>query len=308
MAGGRDGSAVGATVEGRAGNGAASRETAGSSYAGREERNIPMKRALAFLLALTALGVAFAQTPANPRIRLATTTSTQQSGLLDAILPVFEKETGYRVDVVAVGTGASLKLAQNGDADVVLVHARALEDAFMAAGWGLERRDVMYNDFVVLGPADDPAGVAQATSAVDAFERIYKAGSLFVSRGDNSGTDVKEKDLWKAASLAPKGDSWYREAGQGMAQVITMADQIGGYTLSDRATWLAMADKSRLKILNQGDKLLFNPYGIIVVNPAKWPSTNVAGAEALSKWITGKEGQSLIAAYKIKGGQCFFLY
>lgn len=267
-----------------------------------------MKRALALLLSLVALGSLVAQTPApaNPRIRMSTTTSTEQTGLLDAILPIFEKETGYRVEVVAVGTGAALKLAQNGDADVVLVHARALEDAFMAAGWGLERRDVMYNDFVLLGPASDPAGVAQSSGIVDAFGRIFKSGSIFVSRGDNSGTDVKEKDIWKLASLAPKGLGWYREAGQGMAQVITMADQLGGYTISDRGTWFAMQDKVQLKILSQGDKFLLNPYGVIVVNPAKWPATNVDGAKAFAVWITSAEGKALIAGYKINGGQCFF--
>jgi tungstate transport system substrate-binding protein len=266
-----------------------------------------MKRLLALLLVLLSLS-AFAQTPKQPRLRLATTTSTEQSGLLAAILPVFEKETGYRVEVVAVGTGASLKLGQNGDADVVLVHARALEDAFMAAGWGLDRKDVMYNDFIVLGPAADPASLAASTGAVDAFSRIFKTASVFVSRGDASGTDVKEKDLWKAAGLAPKGLAWYREAGQGMSQVIMMAGELDGYTLADRATWLAMKEKSKLRILAQGDKLLFNPYGIIVVNPAKWPATNVDGAKALSDWITGPEGRALIAGYKIGGEQCFYLY
>lgn len=267
-----------------------------------------MKRLLALFFSMATLLAVFAQSPAQPRLRMATTTSTEQTGLLDAILPVFEKESGYRVEVVAVGTGASLKLAQNGDADVVLVHARALEDAFMAAGWGIERRDVMYNDFVLLGPAADPAKVAQSSGILDAFSRIFAAGSPFVSRGDNSGTDVKEKELWKAAKLSPKGMAWYREIGQGMAQDITMADQIGGYTISDRGTWLAMQDKAALKILSQGDRSLLNPYGIIVVNPAKWPSTNVEGARALSAWITGPEGRSLIEGYKISGGQCFFLF
>lgn len=267
-----------------------------------------VQRALSLLLSLLALGSLAAQTPApaNPRLRMSTTTSTEQTGLLDAILPVFEKETGYRVEVVAVGTGAALKLAQNGDADVVLVHARALEDAFMAAGWGSERRDVMYNDFVLLGPASDPAGAARAQGIVDAFNRISKAGSVFVSRGDNSGTDVKEKDIWKLAGLAPKGEAWYREAGQGMAQVITMADQLGGYAIADRGTWFAMQNKVQLKILSQGDKFLLNPYGVIVVNPAKWPEANVEGATAFAAWITSAEGKALIAAYKINGGQCFF--
>ncbi len=272
-----------------------------------------MKRVAAFILSVLVVSAfvsqsAFAESPKNPRLRMSTTTSTEQTGLLDAILPVFEKETGYRVEVVAVGTGAALKLAQNGDADVVLVHARSLEDAFMAAGWGIERKDVMYNDFVLLGPASDPADVAHSTGIGDAFSRIYATGTPFVSRGDNSGTDVKEKALWKAANLAPKGLAWYREIGQGMAQDITMADQVGGYTISDRGTWFAMMNKVGLKILSQGDKGLLNPYGVIVVNPAKWPSTNIEGAKAFADWITGAEGQSLIAGYKVNGGQCFFLF
>jgi tungstate transport system substrate-binding protein len=268
-----------------------------------------MKRWITPLALVAALALAAsAQSPATPRLRMATTTSTEQSGLLAAILPVFEKESGYRVDVVAVGTGASLKIGEKGDCDVVLVHARALEDAFMAAGFGAERRDVMYNDFVVLGPASDPAQVAKAKTAVAAFAAIYSAGSPFVSRGDNSGTDVKEKEIWKAARLDPTGSAWYKEIGQGMSQAIMMAEQIGGYTLSDRATWLAMKAKSSLGILNQGDKILFNPYGIISVSPAKWPATNIAGATALMDWITGPEGRALISAYAIGGEQCFYLY
>jgi tungstate transport system substrate-binding protein len=268
-----------------------------------------MKRFL--LMAALAASIAMAagaQSPATPRLRLATTTSTEQSGLLAAILPAFERETGYRVEVVAVGTGASLKIGEKGDCDVVLVHARALEDAFMAAGFGAERRDVMYNDFIVLGPASDPAGLASAKSAVEAFKALFAARAPFVSRGDKSGTDVKEKDLWKAAGLSPAGSPWYKEIGQGMSQAILTAEQIGGYTLADRATWLAMKGKSSLVILNQGDKILFNPYGIISVSPAKWPSTNILGARALADWITGSEGRALISAYKIGGEQCFYLY
>lgn len=249
------------------------------------------------------------QVPAQSRLRLATTTSTEQSGLLGAILPVFEKKTGYRVEVVAVGTGASLKIGEKGDCDVVLVHARALEDAFMAAGFGADRRDVMYNDFIVLGPAKDPARVAALGSATEVFRAIASARSPFVSRGDNSGTDVKEKDIWKLTGLKPSaasGDSWYREAGQGMSQVIIMAGGMDGYTLADRGTWLAMKDRSPLRILHQGDAVLFNPYGIITVNPARWPKSNYAGAKALLEWITSAEGRALISAYKIGGEQCFF--
>jgi tungstate transport system substrate-binding protein len=251
---------------------------------------------------------AYAQSaPANPRLRIATTTSTEQSGLLAAILPVFEKTTGYRTEVVAVGTGASLKIGEKGDCDLVIVHARALEDAFMAAGFGADRRDLMYNDFILLGPAADPAGVKMAKGALEAFALVAGTRSSFVSRGDNSGTHTKEKDIWKAAGLAPAG-AWYKEAGQGMSQVIIMAEQLGGYTLADRATWLAMRDKSKLAILNQGDAILFNPYGIITVNPAKWPQSNYAGAKALMEWMTGSAGRALIAGYTIGGEQCFYLY
>ena len=259
------------------------------------------------LLAAFVAAAALAAPQAPSRVKLATTTSTEQSGLLGALLPIFEKETGFRVDVIAVGTGASLKIGEKGDCDVVLVHARALEDAFMAAGFGAERRDVMYNDFIVLGPAGDPAGVAAASSAADAFGRIARSGAAFISRGDNSGTHVKELEVWKAAGLKPAG-AWYKEAGQGMSQVIQMSEQMSGYTLADRGTWLAVKDRSALKILYQGDKVLFNPYGIITVNPAKWPSTNIAGARALMEWMTGPRGQALIASYKIGGEQCFYLY
>lgn len=261
---------------------------------------------------LTACATAWAQSaqggqPSAPRIKLATTTSTEQSGLLAYMLPVFEKKTGYKVDVIAVGTGASLKIAQNGDCDVVLVHARALEDAFMAAGWGTERRDVMYNDFIVLGPKNDPAGIRNAKNAKEAFTAIAGKKAVFISRGDNSGTHVKEKDLWKLASISPSG-LWYKEAGQGMSQVIIMAEQLSGYTLADRATWLAVkASAPGLSIIFEKDADLLNPYGIITVNPAKWPHVNVQGAKALMDFFTGPDGRALIESYKIGGDQCFFL-
>ncbi|MCE5257043.1 MAG: substrate-binding domain-containing protein [Spirochaetaceae bacterium] len=243
----------------------------------------------------------------NQRIKLATTTSTEQSGLLAWMLPVFEKQSGYKVDVIAVGTGASLKIAENGDCDIVLVHARSLEDAFMAAGYGSERRDVMYNDFIVLGPENDPAGIRNAGSAIEAFSRIAGKKAVFVSRGDNSGTHVKEKEVWQAAKIIPAG-SWYKEAGQGMAQVILMAGQMGSYTLADRATWLAVKKQSPdLAILFEKDPVLLNPYGIITVSPEKWPSVNVAGAKALMDFFTGPTGKGLIESYKIGGEQCFFL-
>lgn len=271
-----------------------------------------MKRICLLAVSLILAMSVFAQTAPvvhSPKVVLmATTTSTDQSGLLDYLKPVFEKESGYTLQWVAVGTGQSLKIGEKGDCDVVLVHARSLEDAFMAAGFGLDRKDVMYNDFILVGPASDPAGIAASTSAVDAFGAIFKANSVFISRGDASGTDVKEKETWKAAGLDPKGKAWYREIGQGMTQAIQMAEQVGGYTIADRATWLKVKDKFKLSVLYQGDKVLFNPYGVITVNPAKWPSVNVAGATAFMNWLTGPRGQDLIASYKIGGEQLFYLY
>lgn len=275
-----------------------------------------MKRTvLALSLSLLTAACAFAMggketppaAPENPRLRLATTTSTENSGLLGYLLPLFEAKTGYKVDVVAVGTGAALKLGQNGDADVVLVHARAQEDAFVAAGHGVNRRDVMYNDFIVLGPAADPAGIAKAASAEEAFRLMATCQSVFVSRGDKSGTHVKELDIWKAAGIPPTG-AWYKEAGQGMEQVILMADGLQGYTLADRGTWIAVKGKTSLKICYEGDKGLFNPYGIIAVNPERWPTANYKGAMALIEWITSKQGLKAIESYKMGGEQLFFTY
>jgi len=205
-----------------------------------------------------------------------------------------------------VGTGAALKLGENGDADIVLVHARAQEDAFVAAGHGVDRRDVMYNDFIILGPDSDPAGIAKASSAKEAFTKIASASAVFVSRGDKSGTHIKELDIWKAAGITPAG-SWYKEAGQGMEQVILMANSMPGYTLADRGTWLAVKDKTSLKICYEGDKGLFNPYGIIAVNPAKWPTANYEGAKALIKWIMSPKGLEAIESYKMNGEQLWFI-
>jgi tungstate transport system substrate-binding protein len=263
--------------------------------------------AIAAVLGLLAAAPVDAQSKAAKRLRLATTTSTEQSGLLSVLLPAFEKRSGYVVDVVAVGTGAALKLGEKGDADVLLVHARAQEDAFMAAGYGDERKDVFYNDFVLLGPKNDPAAAAGAGSAAPALSRIAAKAVPFVSRGDNSGTHVKEKEVWKAAGLVPSG-SWYKEAGQGMSQTIMMADQLGGYTLSDRATWLAMKDKSSLAVLGEGDPVLFNPYGVISVSASRYPGIDKEGAKALVDWMAGPEAKAIVASFRIGGEPCFFLY
>jgi len=238
-------------------------------------------------------------------IRLATTTSTENSGLLKVILPVFEAKYGGKVRVVSVGTGAALKLGENGDADVVLVHARPLEDKFMAAGFGSVRKDVMYNDFIIVGPKRDPAGVRGSKDVTAAMKKISASGAKFVSRGDESGTHQMEKDYWKSAGVDPKG-AWYVSSGQGMGQVLTMAGQFEGYTLTDRATYAAYKDKTGLETLVEGDPKMFNPYGIIAVNPQRHPTVNNQGAMALVNWMTAPEGQQAIAGFKINGVQMFF--
>ncbi len=238
-------------------------------------------------------------------IRLATTTSTENSGLLKVILPVFEKKYGGKVRVVSVGTGAALKLGENGDADVVLVHARALEDKFMAAGFGSVRKDVMYNDFIIVGPKNDPAAVHGMQDVIAAMKKINASGARFISRGDESGTHQMERGYWKNAGVDPKG-AWYVSAGQGMGQVLTMAAQLDGYTLTDRATYAAYKDKSGLATLVEGDPKMFNPYGVIAVNPHRHPGMNTRGAMAFVNWITSAEGQKGIADFRINGVQMFF--
>jgi tungstate transport system substrate-binding protein len=236
---------------------------------------------------------------------MATTTSTEASGLLAVILPQFEARYGGKVRVVAVGSGAAMKIGESGDADVLLVHARALEDKFMAAGFGSLRRDVMYNDFVIVGPARDPAGLRGGKDAIAAFRKIAAAGSKFVSRGDESGTHEMEKSYWKGAGIEPK-DGWYVSAGQGMGPVLTMAAELGGYALTDRATYAAYRDRTGLQIVVEGDTRMFNPYGVIVVNPQRYPKLNHSGAMAFADWLTSPEGQTAIAAFKINGVQMFF--
>lgn len=238
-------------------------------------------------------------------IRLATTTSTENSGLLKVILPMFEAHYGGKVRVVSVGTGAALKLGENGDADVVLVHARALEEKFMAGGFGSLRKDVMYNDFVIVGPKTDPAGVRGSKDVIAAMKKISASGAKFVSRGDESGTHQMEKAYWKGAGIDPKG-AWYVASGQGMGQVLTMAGQFEGYALTDRATYAAYKDKTGLETLVEGDAKMFNPYGIIAVNPQKHPTVNNQGAMAMVNWITSPPGQKAIADFRINGVQMFF--
>jgi tungstate transport system substrate-binding protein len=263
-----------------------------------------MKRTMA--VALLACAILLPVTGQTVRLRLATTTSTQDSGLLPVLNPPFEKLTGITVDVIAVGSGKAIALGQNGDVDVILVHDRKAEDAFVAAGWGVNRRDVMHNDFVVVGPVDDPAKVAAAASATDAFSRIIAAGATFVSRGDASGTNVKELDIWAKAGGKPTA-KWYKEVGQGMGAVLTMSADLKAYTLADRGTWLSMKDKlPGLKIVSEGDPFLFNPYGVIAVNPEKWPKANYLAAMQYIAWLTSAEGQRVIRDYKLGGQQLFY--
>ena len=247
--------------------------------------------------------------PAEPgTLILATTTSTQDSGLLDVILPDFQQQYNVQVDVVAVGTGQAIKLGEDGNADVLLVHARAQEDAFMEAGHGVRREDVMYNDFIIVGPASDPAGIKGGTSAVEAFQKIAQTQSPFISRGDDSGTHSKEKSIWKAAEIEPAGD-WYISAGQGMGAVLTMADEQQAYTLSDRATYLARTlEGLQLEILVEGDPLLFNPYGVLAVNPDKGPHIKAELANAFIDWIISVPTQEKIGQFGVdKFGQSLFI-
>ncbi len=264
-----------------------------------------MKRIVLIGLLACAVLAPLAAQSSGQRLKLATTTSTQDSGLLPILNPPFEKLTGISVDVIAVGSGNALALGKNGDVDVVLVHDPKAEAQFMAQGWGINRRDVMHNDFVVLGPTEDPANVRTAATAVEAMSRISAAGASFISRGDNSGTNVKELDLWAKVGGKPTG-RWYKEAGQGMGAVLTMTANLKAYTLSDRGTWLAMQDKlPGLTIVCQGDPDLFNPYGVMAVNPEKHPDVNYMAAMMYIAWVTSVQGQKIIREYTIAGQPLF---
>ena len=236
-----------------------------------------------------------ATTPQPEMLILATTTSTRDSGLLDELVPRFEAQTGIQVKVIAVGTGAALRMGREGNADVLLVHAPTAEEAFMREGHGLERRAVMHNDFVIVGPPDDPADVRDLPAA-EAMRRIAQSHALFISRGDDSGTHKKEQELWKAASITPEG-AWYQASGQGMGATLQIASEKGAYTLTDRGTFLNMRAVLNLEVLVEGDPVLFNPYHVIVVNPERHPAVNVEGARAFADFLTSPEVQALIGAY-----------
>lgn len=238
-------------------------------------------------------------------LKMSTTTSTDNSGLLKSLLPAFEAQSGLKVQVIAVGTGKALELAKNGDVDVTLVHARPSEDKFVADGHGVNRRDVMYNDFIIVGPSDDPAGIKGMKNVIPALKKIVDAKSRFISRGDNSGTDQMEQAYWKEVGAKPSGSA-YVAAGLGMGEVLNMASELRAYTLTDRATYAAYRAKTGLVVEVEGDPKMFNPYGIIAVNPAKYKDINYKGAMQLIDWITSDAGQKRIADFKVDGQQLFF--
>lgn len=241
-------------------------------------------------------------------IILQSTTSTASSGLYDAILPAFADKSGVQVKVVAVGTGQAIKNSMNGDGDVLLVHAMSAEEKFVAEGYGVERFDVMYNDFVLVGPPGDPAGIGGMKDAPAALGKIAASQSAFASRGDNSGTHKKETALWKAAKVDPTeaSKSWYRETGSGMGATLNAAVGMGAYTMTDRGTWIGFKNKGDFEILVEGDDDLFNQYGVILVSPEKHPKVKAAEGQAFIDWILGGEGQGAIAAYQMNGQQLFF--
>jgi len=265
-----------------------------------------MKRAFVLVSILALFGTAaFAET----RIKMASTTSTQNSGLFDYLLPIFEKKTGIKIDVVAVGTGASIEIGKRGDADVVFVHAKEQELAAVQEGFFVNRHDVMYNDFVVIGPPADPAKVKGMKFAADALKSIARLSANFVSRGDKSGTHTKELSLWKKAGIEPAGQKWYLEVGQGMEKTQRVADEKKAYTLTDRGTWLATKDKNKLDliIVLEGDPVLFNQYGVMAVNPEMHKHVKYKEAMEFVNWIISKEGQAAVAAFKDRNGNPLFI-
>ena len=259
-----------------------------------------------FVFAMLALA-AFAATAQDRYITVASTTSTEQSGLFGHIMPLFEKETGIKVRVVALGTGQALDLARRGDADVAFVHAKAAEEKFVAEGHGVRRVPVMYNDFVLIGPKSDPARIAGSKDVVEALKKIQSAQAPFVSRGDKSGTHIAELDLWKASGIDLENvkGAWYRDTGQGMGPALNTASSMNAYLLADRGTWLAFRNRGDLAILVEGDKRLYNQYGVMLVNPDKHPTVKKDLGQAFVDWLVSPAGQKAISAYRIDGEQLF---
>jgi len=269
-----------------------------------------MKRIFMSVLAGVALALTMAANPAaaqDESIIVQSTTSTQNSGLYDHILPMFQQKTGIQVNVVAVGTGQALENGRRGDGDVLLVHAKPAEEKFVAEGYGVQRHDVMYNDFVIVGPASDPAGVKGMDDAPSALGKIADEEAIFASRGDDSGTHKKELSLWGAAGVDPieASGTWYRETGSGMGATLNAGIGMDAYVMTDRATWISFGNKANHEILVEGDEALFNQYGIIMVNPEKHPNVNVEVAQTFIDWILSDEGQNAIASFKVEGEQLF---
>ncbi len=272
-------------------------------------------KAIAILLITTLLLVlgtsnvfAAKPVPKQKNLILATTTSTQDTGLLDVLIPIFEKETGYFVKTIAVGSGQAMAMGQKGEADVLLVHSPDAEKKFMSEGYGTDRKLVMHNDFIIVGPGSDPAKIKGLKSAAEAIKQIAKANALFVSRGDNSGTHAKEKTLWKKAQINPEGQKWYQQTGLGMGQTLNVAAEKKGYTITDRGTYLALKKNLGLNILVEGDAALLNIYHVIEVNVAKWPKVNIDGAKAFADFMVSKRTQNIIKTFGVNkyGSPLFF--
>jgi len=257
------------------------------------------------LLVVSMTGMVQAQ---EKNLILATTTSTQDSGLLDVLIPIFEKQSGYFVKTIAVGSGQAMTMGQKGEADVLLVHSPAAEKKFMEEGFGVNRRLIMHNDYVVVGPKEDPAKIKGLKKAAEAFKKIAEAKALFLSRGDNSGTHSKEKEVWKAAGVSQEQEKWYQQTGQGMGQTLNIAAEKSGYTLTDRGTWLALKKNLSLEILVEGDGVLLNIYHVIELNAQKWPKVNVAGGKAFADFMVAKGTQEIVRTFGVDkfGSPLFF--
>ena len=265
----------------------------------------------AMLFVLTVIFILAAWSPVQAQqknIILSTTTSTQDSGLLDVLIPIFEKKTGYFVKTIAVGSGQAMAMGQKGEADVLLVHSPAAEKKFVAEGYGIHRRLVMHNDYIVVGPAEDPAKIKGMKATTEVFKKIASGGALFLSRSDKSGTHSKEMAIWKAAGINPEGQKWYQQTGLGMGQTLNVTSEKRGYTLADRGTYLALKRNLSLDILAEGDAILLNIYHVIEINPAKWPKLNAAGGKAFADFMVSKEVQDIIKTFGVEkfGSPLFF--
>jgi tungstate transport system substrate-binding protein len=271
-------------------------------------RNLLFVWVLALCLSTVLASSLVAAASEQKNLILATTTSTQDTGLLDVLNPIFEKKTGFFVKTIAVGSGQAMAMGAKGEADVLLVHSPAAEKKFMSEGNGVNRKLVMHNDFIIVGPPSDPAGIKGIKSAAEAFKQIAAKGAIFMSRGDNSGTNAKEKDVWKAAGISPEGQKWYQQTGLGMGQTLNVSAEKKTYTLADRGTYLSLKKNLGMDILVEGDKVLLNIYHVIEVNPAKWSKVNTHGAKAFAEFMVSKEVQDIISKFGVDkyGSPLFF--